>query len=124
MPESLFVRLRSTKKTTIDAVRWWNPLSHKKPSLDWREFLAAYAAAERAVAKHPWLAEQKNLGGERSLELELLGTGVGVIKDEFDFYYRPAWKHARMAGQPAYYFLGRRGNRSWISAILSDRDDQ
>ncbi len=39
LPESLVVQLRSTKPRTIDAAWWWNPLSDKKPSLTWHDFL-------------------------------------------------------------------------------------
>jgi hypothetical protein len=124
MPESLFVELRSTKPRTIDAAWWWNPLTHKKPSLTWREFLAAYEAAERVVSKHPWLAEHKGLVGERSLEFHLLGTRVGVTDDELGFFYLPAWKHAGMVGKPAYRFLARRGNHSWIEFLFSDQDER
>jgi hypothetical protein len=124
MPESLFVRLRSTKPRTIDAAWWWNPLSDKKPSLTWHDFQTALAEAERAVAKHPWLAELKTLPGERSLELHLLGMRVGKAEGDLDTFVLPAWRHAGMAGRPAYCLLARRGAHSWIEFLLSDEDDR
>jgi hypothetical protein len=124
MPESLFVELHSTKPKVIDTVWWWNPLAHKKPSLNWRDFLTAYAAAERVASKHLWLAKLKGLSNERTLGLQLLGTRVGVIDDHLDFYYLPAWRHAGMAGRPAYCLLAHRGDHSRIEFIFSEEDDR
>lgn len=124
MPESLFVELRSTKPQPIDAAWWWNPLSRRKPSLTWQHFLTAYAAAVRVVARHPWLTQLKNLPGKRSLELHVLGTGIGKIKHDFDTHVLPAWKHAGMFGQPTYRLLARRGDHSWVEIFFSDQDDR
>jgi hypothetical protein len=123
MPESLFVELRSTKPQTIDAAWWWNILSDGKPSLSWRDFLAAYTSAERTASKHRWLSEYKRLPGKRSLELHLLGTGVGVSADDMATFLLPVWKHAGMAGEPAYCLLARRGN-AWVELLFSDRDER
>jgi hypothetical protein len=124
LPESLFVRLRSTKPRTIDAAWWWNPLSDKKPSLAWQDFLTAFAKAEHAMAKHPWLGKLKSLPGERSLELHLLGMQIGEPKSDLDTFVLPPWRHAGMAGRPAYCLLARRGEHSWIEFLFSDEDDR
>lgn len=122
MPESLFVRLRSTEVRTIDAAWWWNPLTRNKPSLDWHDFLATYAATERAVSTYSWLSELKALPGERSLEVHFLGKSIGRAGVDLNRFFWQAWKHAGMAGQPAYYILARRGRSSWVEFLFSDDD--
>jgi hypothetical protein len=122
MPKSLFVELRSTSATTIDATWWWNPLVAEVPSLTWQDFLGAYAAAELAMSRHPWLTTLKKFDGDRSLELHLLGTGLGVSGDNLDNYILPAWRHAGMSGMPKYRLLVRRGKHSWMELFFSDED--
>ena len=122
MPESLFIQIRSIKRWPIDAAWWWNPLSNGTPSLSWHDFLASYGAAERIVAKHPWLSKLNHLGGKRSLELHLLGRGVGTDVNDLTTFTLPAWQHAGMGGRPTYCFLARRGNHSWVEFFFSDED--
>jgi hypothetical protein len=82
----------------------------------------SYAAAELEASRHPWLATMKRLAGDRSCELHLLGTGLGVTGVDLDIFVLPAWKHAGMAGTPKYCLLARRGKHSWIQFLLSDED--
>jgi hypothetical protein len=123
-PESLFVKLGSTTRRTIDAAWWWNPVSGGTPSLSWHDFLAACTSAERIAAKHPWLSELKSLPGKRSLELHLIGTGVAAAEGDLATYLLPPWQHAGMRGRPTYRFLARRGNHSWVEFVFSDDDDR
>ena len=123
-PESLFVQLRSTEVRTIDAAWWWNPLFRNKPSLDWHDFLASYARAERSVSMYSWLSELKALPGGRSLEVHLVGKGIARAEVDLNRFFWQAWKHAGMAGQPAYRILARRGRSSWVELLFSDNDDR
>lgn len=123
-PESLHIDFRSTVRRNIDAVWWWNPLVEGKPSLAWPDFLAAFAKAEQLVARHPWLAAQKRLPGGRSLELHLLGTGLGESEDSVKNYVLPPWQHAGMQGQPTYSFLARRGRHFWVEFYFSEQDER
>jgi hypothetical protein len=122
MPESLFIKLRATKGQSIDAAWWWNPLSGGAPSLSWYDFLAAYGEAARIVGKHPWLSELTHDEGKRSLELHLLGRSIAAAN--LATFILPPWQHAGMAGQPAYCFLARRGDHSWVELLFSDGDDR
>ncbi len=124
MPDSLFIQLSSTKPRTLDAAWWWNPLSGNAPSLAWPDFTAAFADAEHLVAKHPWLAAQRNLEGKRSLELHLLGRGIGINDSDLATYILPLWQHAGMEGKPKYCFLARRGDHSWVEFLFSEEDDR
>ena len=120
----MFIEVQSTKQQSIDAVWWWNPLTNGEPSLTWHDFLASYRQADRIVGKHRWLAELRHAPGERSVELHLLGRGVGANADDLTGFILPPWRHAGMAGQPEYCFLARSGKRSWIEFFFSNEDDR
>jgi len=122
MPESLFVQIEAMQPALIDAVWWWNPPSDGKPSLNWNDFIKAYAAAEAAMAKYPWLRDWKKLPG-RSLELHLLGKAIGEDSDKLENYVMPPWRRAGLLGKPTYSFLARRNSgRDWVTIHLGDKD--
>jgi hypothetical protein len=86
MPESLNVTLKSTRPALIDDVDWWNPVVAGKPSLSWTDFLVAYNQAETALARHPWLAVWKKKALGRSIDVNLLGTGIGIDENYLKTY--------------------------------------
>jgi hypothetical protein len=123
-PESLFVDLAATHPGTVDAARWWDPLIHGKPSLTWDDFTQTFAAAEAALAAHPWLKDWKALPGKRSLVLQLQGREIG--RDSFDMenIVPPLWRHAGLAGKPAYCLLAGWGQSAWVEIYFSDTDSR
>jgi len=126
MPRSLFVKIEATHPALIDAVRWWNPLVDGKPSLSWDDFMKAYAAAESAMAKHPWLQEWKKLPvkqWKRSLQLDLLGVSFGEDSSFLEKYVIPVWHHAGFSGKPAYCIHARRYG-TWRTIYFSDKDER
>ncbi len=125
-PRSLFVKLRARQPEAIlDAVWWWNPLDeHGQPRFSWHDFLRAYAEAEQAAFRHPWLNEQKKTPGQpRSAELHLVGTsGLGLDDWELKNCLPPVWRHAGMKGRPSHSVLVRRGDLAWVELCFSDQD--
>jgi len=126
MPQSLFVKIEAAPPALIDAVQWWNPLVDGKPSLSWDDFMKAHAAAESAMAKHPWLRDWKNLPvkqWKRSLELRLLGRAIGEDSSWLEKYVIPVWHHAGFSGEPAYCIHARR-YEEWSTIYFSDKDER
>src|ERR1700694_1328243 len=77
-PESLYVRIRARHARFVDAAWWWNPLDkNHQPTLDWYAFRKAYEGAARVISRHHWLEDWKRASAERSIELHLIGTGIG-----------------------------------------------
>lgn len=126
IPGSLFVMIKPTHPSLIDSVSWWNPLVDGKPSSSWDDFIKSHAAAEAAMARHPWLREWKNLpGGGRSLNLGLLGAAIGVKPSLLETDVLPVWRHAGFSGEPAYHLLAYRKN-GWdcVALYFSDKDER
>jgi len=124
--KSLFVMIKATHPALIDEVTWWNPLVDGNPSVSWDDFMKSYAAAEAAMAKHPWLQDWKSLpGGGRSLNLGLLGTEIGVEPSALKKFVTPVWRHAGFSGEPTYCLKAYRNN-GWTAVTLyfSDKDER
>jgi hypothetical protein len=122
--KTLSVRLTSVTVRMIDAVSWINPLKEEKPLLDWQQFLSAYDQADQALAKHAWLMDWKKRYGERSLDLQLMGSKASQSGEEYTTHVAPLWKHAGFSGMPTYCVMARHGYHSWIEIYFSDQDER
>jgi hypothetical protein len=120
---SLFVQIQSKQPRLVDAARWWNPLgSGGQPRYDWHDFRSAYLEAAAHVARHTWIAEWKQLGHGRGVEVQLFGTGIGERAFELKTFHIPVWKDAGFSGRPTYSVLLRRPNGGSVSILLGRSD--
>ena len=97
-PEALFIELESYARSPIDAARWWNFLEDGVPTATWHDFLAMHERATRAVERETWLLDWKAAGPNRTLSLEVTGTG-GLSESMPEIFVEPLWRDARFAGR-------------------------
>jgi len=119
---SLFVRLHSTGSVGLNAAWWWNPVSDGTPRSSWTDFLECFDQANEVVKRHSWLQDWLESGPGRSLELHAFGCATGSRDFDLNYFVRPLWRDAILAGEPLYEVLARRANSSWARIFLNSTE--
>lgn len=104
--------------SAIERVSWSNPRSDVALRHSWIELLAAWQDAKHTVVREGWIDEWKRAGPQRTLTLELEGTGLKYDAPLEDLTL-PAWRAAGFRGIPDWKLRFRRAREGAATIYLS-----